>query len=447
MYEKEKYKLGVLEMIIEKLLLQVLIVLSPVLIYSVISNGKKEPRFPFLMVFYMLAGVLCIVFSYQTFGLYWDLRYVIVVCAFLYGGVRTGWVVFAVLMLTRTIYGGDHLPFAYLCITSAAVAAYFFQAKYQQVVTKWKKVLFTIALSLVPVVIQVTITMILFSQHALPVMDESVLASYLFYYVFVIIIAAGFITLLHEAVNERRRMQEEIIRAEKFNTLAGLAASIAHEVRNPLTVVKGFLQLMKEDDKSTNQQYFSLVLNELGRAENIINDYLSFAKPELKSVENVKLLETVQEIQALLQPYAIKEGVHLNELHDIEEGLLVKADRNQLKQALINFVKNAIEATPNGGNVSLIVQQTGNMVTVHISDTGKGMNKEELSRIGSLFYTTKDKGTGLGTMVSIRIIEAMAGVVTFKSKELVGTTVSVSLPVQKEPATIHSINDKKKEAM
>ncbi|WP_368505718.1 ATP-binding protein [Alkalihalophilus sp. As8PL] len=435
-------------MIIEKLLLQVLIVLSPVLVYSVISNGKKEPRFPFLTVFYAIAGVLCIVFSYQTFGLYWDLRYVIVVCAFLYGGMKTGWLVFATVMITRTMMGGDHLVFAYVCITSAALTAFFFQTKYQNILSKWRRTLIAIVLSLVPVVIQISIVSLLIREEVLHFFDESVLGRYLFYYVIVIMIAAGFITLLHEAINEKKRMQEEIIRAEKFNTLAGLAASIAHEVRNPLTVVKGFLQLMKEENKDSSQQYYSLVLNELGRAENIINDYLNFAKPELKSVEDVKLLENIHEIHALLHPYAIKDGVHLNELIEISDHLVVRADRNQLKQALVNFVKNAIEATPNGGNVTLVVQKSTDLVTIHISDTGKGMNKEELSRIGTLFYTTKDKGTGLGTMVSIRIIEAMGGTVSYQSKEFVGTTVSISLPIRRdETSSIHTFKDKNRKVI
>ncbi|WP_100371725.1 ATP-binding protein [Bacillus sp. FJAT-45037] len=422
-------------MIIEKLLLHVLIVLSPVLIFSVITNGKRDVPNALLGSFYALAAVLCMVFSFQTDGLHWDLRYVVIISAFLYGGRKIGWMVFGVVMITRTLFGGDNLLFAYTCIVSAALISHFFYAKYYQLISKWHRTIVTIAMSLVPVFYQVSIVVASFYYGSLPLLNESVYAWYLVYYVLVIIVAAGFITLLHEAINEKHHMQEEIIRAEKFNTLAGLAASIAHEVRNPLTVVKGFLQLMKEDKKHSNEQYFSLVLDELGRAEGIINDYLNFAKPELKSIDDVDLLANVKEIYALLKPYALKDGVNLNVLIETDEHLIVRADRNQLKQALINFVKNAIEATPSGGNVSIILDHTDHLVTVHVSDTGKGMNKEQLNRIGTLFYTTKDKGTGLGTMVSMRIIEALGGEVSFQSKEYVGTTVAITLPIKDRDGT------------
>jgi len=241
---------------------------------------------------------------------------------------------------------------------------------------------------------------------------------------------------LIEGIIERNRMKKEIQRSEKLNTLGELAASIAHEVRNPLTVVKGFLQLMQQEEKGKNYEYLSLVLSELGRAESIINDYLNFAKPKFEKIEEFSLKEVLTEVVMLLDPLATKQGVELKSELD-STGFAIVTDRNQLKQALVNLIKNAIEATPEGGKVTIHNKSDQNQASILIVDTGKGMTPEQLSRIGTLFYTTKDKGTGLGTSVSLRIIETMNGKVSYKSKPGVGTEVEMVLPGSKKTALVN----------
>jgi two-component system, sporulation sensor kinase B len=236
---------------------------------------------------------------------------------------------------------------------------------------------------------------------------------------------------LIEGVMERTRMKAEIQRAEKLNTLGELAASIAHEVRNPLTVVKGFLQLMQQEEKGKNYDYLSLVLSELGRAESIINDYLNFAKPQFEKIEEFPLGDVLTEVKLLLDPLALKQGVQLES--NLDSGSFnLFTDRNQLKQALVNLIKTAIEATSEGGKVTITLKQIDDHAYIYIADTGKGMNHEQLSRIGTLFYTTKDKGAGLGTSVSLRIIETMKGKVSYKSKLGIGTEVTMILPEGKK---------------
>ncbi|HAQ07398.1 MAG TPA: hypothetical protein DCR24_07715 [Bacillus bacterium] len=112
----------------------------------------------------------------------------------------------------------------------------------------------------------------------------------------------------------------------------------------------------------------------------------------------------------------------------LEWGAYVHADRNQFKQAMVNIIKNRIEATDEGGQVTVIQRRIGNESCITITDTGKGMNSDQLARIGTLFYTTKDKGTGLGTSVSIKIIEAMGGKISFNSELHKGTEVRILLP-------------------
>lgn len=125
----------------------------------------------------------------------------------------------------------------------------------------------------------------------------------------------------------------------------------------------------------------------------------------------------------------MKHGVRLS--YQLNPGLYIETDRSQLKQAFVNLLKNAIEATPAGGSVrAQLYSKKMNAITV-ITDTGKGMNAEQLSKIGTVFYSTKDEGTGLGTTVSIRIIETMKGRVAYKSEVGLGTEVTMILPLKK----------------
>jgi two-component system sporulation sensor kinase B len=241
------------------------------------------------------------------------------------------------------------------------------------------------------------------------------------------VLGVGTAARLNELIIERTLMKQEIEKAEKLNTMGELAASIAHEVRNPLTVVKGFLQLMQKDDKDHHFSYIPLVLSELGRAEVIINDYLNFAKPEFKKLERFSLSQILSEVCMLLNALAVKQGVELK-WGGTEKAFLF-TDRNQLKQALVNVIKNAIEATPGGGTVTVALSLSGDRAVVSITDTGNGMTPEQLSRIGTLFYTTKEKGTGLGTTVSVKIIESMQGKISFKSETGKGTEVTLRLPL------------------
>lgn len=235
------------------------------------------------------------------------------------------------------------------------------------------------------------------------------------------------ITYLYETLLERDRVIAESLRAEKYNSLNELAATIAHEVRNPLTVVKGFVQLMAEGEKKN--QYHALIVGELNRAEAIINEYLSAAKPKMDQQRVFSVGETVHSVVSLLRPYAAKGHVQLS-VESSEETLWVWADQNKLKQALLNFIKNGIEATPPNGAVLIKLDKTAKKkLLLTIEDTGVGMTKEQLKQIGTAYFTTKDSGTGIGTMVSIRMIEMMGGHVSYASKPKKGTCVHIMLPL------------------
>ncbi|MCM3598354.1 ATP-binding protein [Metabacillus idriensis] len=414
-------------MLAEKLTLHVLIVLVPVLIYTVILENKRITASPYFSgIIYGIASFLCMIFSFYDYGLYWDLRYVPMVLALLYGGPAAGLIVFIFILLARTYVGGEAILFGYISAFLALIGPFLFSKRFRKYKPK-KRIQLSIIIGFWPAVVQLCILLSFLITSDYTFTSSKKLLFYVFIFGILQVIAIGIAAKLLEAGIERKMMKQEIIRTEKLNTIGELAASIAHEVRNPLTVVKGFLQLM-EKEKKNDEQYMRLILSEIGRAESILNDYLNFAKPKLKKIEEFQLSEVIHSVVYLLNALAVKQGVRLS--CQLQPGLYIETDRSQLKQALVNLIKNAIEATPEGGKVRVqLFFKSGHAHTV-ISDTGKGMTADQLSKIGTVFYSTKDKGTGLGTTVSLRIIETMKGRVAYKSELGSGTEVTMILPIK-----------------
>ncbi|WML42912.1 ATP-binding protein [Neobacillus sp. PS3-40] len=412
-------------MLAEKLLLHLLITISPVLIHSVLLENKRTKYEPVLCGFIAgIASVLCMIFTYKNYGLYWDLRYVPIILSFLYCGPLSGGITVLLALLARSMMDGGNLLFAFIICAVSITAPLLVIKKFQNYSPR-KRIQTAIITGIWPLIVSF---LGLFVNSGFQGSLHRLSLGYdIFLLAFIHVLSIGLSSKLIENFCEKKRMTAEIERAKKLNTLGELAASIAHEVRNPLTVVKGFLQLMKQEEHGKNYEYLSLVLSELGHAETIISDYLNFAKPKLDKIEKFQINDVLSEIMLLLDPLAMKNGVQFES--ELIGSIYLTTDRNQLKQALVNFIKNAIEATEQGGKVSIRLIQENNLGIIYISDTGKGMTEEQLTRIGTLFYTTKEKGTGLGTSVSMRIIETMKGKVTFMSEPGIGTEVKMILPI------------------
>lgn len=418
---------GVDLVLVEKLLLHVLIILMPNFILNVFFENKRYRNSPYLIgVLNGIALSLCLIFSFFSFGLYWDLRYVPLVLATLYGGPVSGGIVFLFFLVTRTFLGGDALIYGYISGFLAFIVPFVFSRKFWNFQPK-ERVKWSIRIGNWPNFVLLLILIIYGMVQNFSIKENFEVIGHLVLFGFIQVAAIWFASMLKEMYIERRLMKKEIQRAEKLNTLGELAASVAHEVRNPLTVVKGFLQIMQKQDKNGEHQFLPLVLSELGRAEAIINDYLNFAKPQFENIVKIHLAEVIKEVQFLLDALAVKEGIILESV--LKEDTYIHTDRNQLKQALVNIVKNAIEATPKGGKVSIQLIKKANQSVITVTDTGKGMDSEQLSRIGTLFYSTKDKGTGLGTSVSLKIIETMNGKLSYSSEIGKGTVVEIILPL------------------
>ncbi|WP_077324515.1 PAS domain S-box protein [Virgibacillus siamensis] len=220
---------------------------------------------------------------------------------------------------------------------------------------------------------------------------------------------------------------ELMLKFEKLTVAGQLAAGIAHEVRNPLTAIKGFLQLM-QSNPTDNKEYSEVIFSELNRIEELLSELLVLARPQkVKSVKRgLKVL--LAQVISLIETQAKQNDIKIEKY--IESDLPdINCDGNQIKQVFINLLKNAIEAMPNGGTIFISLKKhNADTLLIRIEDQGYGIPDHLLSKIGNPFFTTKDDGTGLGIMICHQIIEKHKGVMKVASSSE-GAVVKVYLPL------------------
>lgn len=234
-------------------------------------------------------------------------------------------------------------------------------------------------------------------------------------------------------VTTLRETEERLRRTEKLSIVGELSASVAHEIRNPLTSLKGFVQLLQMEDVK-HQYYYQIMLDELNRINHIVGELLLLAKPQILKFTNADLQKVLRDVISLLSTEASLYNVQINSFLP-EKDILIECEPNQLKQLFINLIKNSIEASPKGGTVSIVLEQAEeNNVLITIKDTGCGITKERLEKIGEPFYSSKEKGTGLGLTVSFKIVQSHKGTIRFDSQKNQGTSVHITLPVKQNLA-------------
>lgn len=247
----------------------------------------------------------------------------------------------------------------------------------------------------------------------------------------VVILARRILQNYEQVVKYSKQLEvfnNELQRSEKMEIISQLAASVAHEVRNPLQVTRGFLQLLREKTANDKDKSFMvLAIDELDRASEIITDFLTFAKPQLENTTLLDIAEELLQIEGILIPLATMQGGVIKV--DLEKELFVRGNSSKLKQALINIIKNSIEALDKEGVIAIrAYMDDSNNVVIRIKDNGEGMHEADLKRLGEPYYSKKTKGTGLGLMVTFRIIEVMQGKVEFNSKKGLGTEAIILIP-------------------
>lgn len=221
--------------------------------------------------------------------------------------------------------------------------------------------------------------------------------------------------LLLEDISEYRKIQKEMARLDQLNTVGEIAAGIGHEIRNPMTTVKGFLQMLSQnEDFIHHQHYFNLMLDELERANGIISEFLALAKNKLVDLQPRNLNSIITAIFPLLQADAllVDKSIVLD-LAEIPDLLL---DEKEIRQLLLNLVRNGLEAMQAGGTVYVSTRLEEEQVVLSVRDEGKGINHELMDKLGTPFITTKDNGTGLGLAICYSIVARHeAGIIPYTS--------------------------------
>ncbi len=214
--------------------------------------------------------------------------------------------------------------------------------------------------------------------------------------------------------------------SDKMEMISSLAASVAHEVRNPLQVTRGFLQLIAARTDDKNKEYMGIAIEELDRASVIITDFLTFAKPQLDDLVDLNVSKEINQIEGIIVPLATLHGGRITV--SVPNDLYLRGNASKLKQVLINIIKNSIEAFQVDGQIHIWAYVKQEKVYIHIKDNGEGIEPAQLIKLGEPYYSTKTKGTGLGLMITFRIIEAMQGHIEFQSQRYIGTEVILCFP-------------------
>lgn len=269
------------------------------------------------------------------------------------------------------------------------------------------------------------------------------------------VLALSILPLVHEKeirgslvhikdITEKKERDARLRRAESLASLTTLAAGVAHEIKNPLGSISIHLQLIEKALKKQNDvipggdifQQLDIIHEEVDRLNSIVVDFLFAVRPMDTKLEEHDLNRIIQDISEFLR-YELEEGnIHIHE-ELYEELPLIQLDEKFIKQALLNLVKNAAAAMPEGGEITLRTCREGNQVVLDIYDTGMGISDEILDKIFEPYFTTKDFGSGLGLTVVYKIVKEHKGEISVRSREGVGTTFSITLPVpQKEQRLI-----------
>lgn len=231
-------------------------------------------------------------------------------------------------------------------------------------------------------------------------------------------------------ITEEKRNEAKIQELEKLAVVGELAAGIAHEVRNPLTSLMGFTQILQECVEDRNaHEYLGIMMKELDKINNIVNDFMFIANPhETLDIKKCTMNSIISNMIKNMDIQLKIKGIRI----DFDDQTLITAecDESLITQVLMNLIQNALEATKEKGeDIKISLKNISEShYLIEITDKGSGMTTDRLKRLYEPFYTTKEKGTGLGLMISRRIVDVHHGTIDFKSCIGEGTAVKITLP-------------------
>lgn len=411
---------------LKEMILQLFLTLLPFLCYNVYYRNKAHNYSPaFILLTTGISLFLSMTFNKVAVnGFIYDARYILMFFGLLFGGLRIGFVLLAGFMVYRLYLGGPGVEIAMGTILVSFPVSILLSHLYRRV--KRRPLFFVVSallISLIP-----TVMLYLYNPD---ILQESLLF-YLLYVPFLNFIGIWLLLSLFQRAVIDKNLSIIYAQKEKLETIGQVAASLVHEVRNPLTAVKGFLKLISET--SGNQEkvhrYIEICVSEMERAEYILSEYLAITKPSTDRREQVNLNAILQITVDVMRPYANMNNVELQLQH--EDGVCrVMGNPEKIKQVLMNLIKNAIEACYDTENavVSLTLEPLDNEALLYVRDNGIGMSREQAERLGSVFYSTKTTGTGLGLAFSYQVIEELGGSVQVRSEPRQGTEFAITLPL------------------
>ncbi|BCB03584.1 ATP-binding protein [Bacillus sp. KH172YL63] len=387
---------------------------------------KKEAPFKHKITYGLVASfgaLLCMLYPIETLGeTHFDLRMIAILIVTIYAGLLSGSMVLTCVIIFRYLIGGPYVTVGIAVSILAFVIGVLFRKKLLN--TQYKLIVSTF-IFLFHTLIYVIIINIFIPILHLP-----------FYFTYFTIFYFTFIALVFiiEHLIRTNKQIEEMVYLDKLNMVGQMAASIAHEIRNPLATVRGFIQHLSEDTKDEQlKKYSPLILTELDRTNKIITDYLSVAKPSGSQLSTLNLENIIQDCVDLLSPFASYSGTSI--IFDGSGSNYIKGDEDHIKQAIMNVIKNGIESIEQHGEINITLKEDlfPHSIIIIITDNGKGMTGDELKKIGLPFYTTKTKGTGLGSMVTNKLVREMGGMIEYESELNKGTVVKIKLPLTSKP--------------
>lgn len=383
----------------------------------------KELKGWILGIFPVVSLVLCMLFpvAIET-GFVWDLRWIPFILGGLYGGYRLGLFLLVLVLCIRYFQGIDvgfyiaAINFSFIGFVVCTLSKYYLQMKLKQ------KIMLSCSMSILALIFSLLFAKLVF--------ETNLELTFWLHYITIHIVGMFISTLLWEIITINFNVLQRLVKTEKLQMVSHLAASISHEVRNPLTVSRGFIQMLANDiSPQTRKDYAAIALQELDRATEIINDYLTFAKPALEKLETINVNEEIQHAINVITPLATMNNVQIQFSFTNQDQYFIKGERKKFQQCLINILKNGIESMENKGKLNIQQSYKNSILKIDIEDEGTGMTQEQIDRLGEPYFSTKEKGTGLGMMVSYSIIKGMNGSISVTSEYGKGTCFSIILPV------------------
>ncbi|WP_242142502.1 MULTISPECIES: DUF3149 domain-containing protein [unclassified Bacillus cereus group] len=230
-------------------------------------------------------------------------------------------------------------------------------------------------------------------------------------------------------LKRQARLERQQNEMQKIELVGTFAASTAHEIRNPLTGIKGLVALLKEKyTLEQDQFYFSVIEQEIERINEIVSEFLILGKPTAIMEDKYDIRDIMKEVSLIIRSEANLYNITFT-LHLPDHPVYIRCSKDHMKQVILNITKNAIEAMSSGDTLTIIITSNQDHAQLHIIDTGKGIPKHIQKHLFHPFFTSKDTGTGLGLVICKRIIEMYGGRILIKSKEAQGTTVQIELPL------------------